>query len=255
MNLRIVQKAGLLIALAGVAVLPVSADVFDLGAASGFSVFSGGILQDQGVTFATNGLVGGVGGTSGFPSADVATSTQIAAANTAFDTAYTDEFNAAGSATPSSSLPSILTPGDYQTTGGITLPTTLTFNGAGDYIIRINGSLMDNATSFVLENGATANDILFLATGADVENGGTFDGTIFVNGSATVRAAAGGGEITGGIFSMGSLDIQYINPGLASTETIDAPSASSAVPEPTSVLLLVTILGICGYGLKRRSAA
>ena len=113
--MRIVHKVGLSIALANAVILPASADVFNLGAASGFAVFSGAQLQSS-VTFTTNGLVGGVVSTSGFPAGDVATPTQITNANTAFDTAYTDEITATAGATPTSTLATTLTPGDYQIT-------------------------------------------------------------------------------------------------------------------------------------------
>jgi hypothetical protein len=246
------DRLSLCILIVSTTAAPAFADLFNLGAASGFAVLSGAQLTNSATAFTTNGLVGGVVSVTGFSPSVVATASATTAANTAFNSAYSQALTATASATAVAALANPITPGDYQVSGGYTLPSTLTFNGAGEYIIRINGSLSDNNTVFVLENGATANDILFLATGADVENASsTFEGTIFVGGSATVRAP---GDISGGIFAKGDIAIQDLHPG-SGTAVIDTPSAASAVPEPTSVLLLLTIAGLVSFTARRRLLA
>jgi hypothetical protein len=250
--MRALDRLSLCILIAGATTAPAFADLFNLGAASGFAVLSGAQVMNSATTFTTNGLVGGVVSVSGFSPSVTATSGATAAADTAFNSAYSQALTETAAATAVAALANPITPGDYQVSSSYTLPSTLTFNGAGDYIIRINGSLTDSSTQFVLENGATANDILFLATGANVEDtSNTFQGTLFVGGSATVNAP---GTISGGIFAAGDIVIQDLHPGTG-TEVIDTPSAASAVPEPTSVLLLLTVAALVSLTARRRLLA
>ena len=237
-------KLSSLALIAGMGIVPASADTWDLGTDAGFALFSTGAVTITSTSFSTNGGVAG-NPVTGFAGGVTPTGGQIGIFETAFGQAEGDPATFNGPA-----LASTLTPGVYQINNSVTLGPTLTFNGAGDYVIRVNGSLTDSVpTVFTLENGATAADILFLVNGVELSAAGAvIDGTIFTSGAVTLSAP---GTVTDGIFANAAITISG-----AGLETVDSPGSSSVststVPEPSSVALLFGCVIMTVAALSRR---
>lgn len=103
----------------------------------------------------------------------------------------------------------VLTAGVYcQTTAApSSLTGTLTLNGPGTYIIKLNSALTTAAGSTInLTNGACINDVFFQVNGAvDLGAGSLFRGTILTNGAISLASGAtleGRGLSIGGAISI-----------------------------------------------------
>lgn len=202
-----------------------------LGAASTFAALAYSAIT--GSTGAGSALTGNIGifptaatGITNFPpssysgteyAADTTAQQAQAAAQAAYITFTT------GSAT--SILPTLdgqtLVPGTY-TTGAATLNGTLTFNGAGVYVIRTTSTLITGATGtpvMNLTNGATANNIYWaVSTAATINSAfpGTFQGSVITNSGAIT--VTDGGTVEGSLVALTSA-ITY------STTTISVAAA------------------------------
>ncbi|CCH00919.1 hypothetical protein FAES_2910 [Fibrella aestuarina BUZ 2] len=88
----------------------------------------------------------------------------------------------------------VLTPGIYcqPTASPSSINGTLTLNGPGTYIIKLNSALTTNTGSTItLTNGACLNDVYFQVNGAvDLGVGSLFRGTILANGAISLLAGA-----------------------------------------------------------------
>jgi hypothetical protein len=125
-----------------------------------------------------------------------------------------------------------LTPGAYQfASGAATLatsgPGTLTFNGAGQYIIYTGSTLTTGAggvPTMVLENGATAANIFWIVgSSATINSGsaGTFQGNVIAEASITDTL---GGTVNGSLIALtGAVT-------LSAAANVNAPSTGPASP-------------------------
>jgi hypothetical protein len=134
---------------------------------------------------------------------------EAAAGQSAASAAYTS----LGARTPSSAISPVLdgqtlTPGNYNT-GAASLaasgPGTLTFNGAGVYVIKTSSTLVTGAggiATIALTGGATAANIYWVVGSAATINSGfsgTFQGNVIAETSITVSL---GGTVNGSLIAL-----------------------------------------------------
>jgi hypothetical protein len=196
---------------------PLSPVTTELGVAANYAVLAYSGVTNTGNTVITGGDVGSspTPAITGFPPAIVVPPAIIdnadaGAAQTAALAAY-NYYSTLPSGTIISSVSSqTFTPGTYTAlstllfTGG-----TVTLNGAGVYIFQVGSALnvTTGPTTFVLTNGATADDVIFVVGSAasfDANQAtGSFVGTIiaqagisFVGGTLTGRALSTGADVT-----------------------------------------------------------
>jgi hypothetical protein len=200
-----------------------------LGVAANYAVLGASAISNTGSSVLTGNL-GLYPGTSvtGFPPGTFSGAENIAnpaaaAAQAAAQSAYTSLGSGSFTAIPAVLDAQVLTPGNYST-GAASLAGsgagTLTFNGAGRYVIKCASTLTTGAgglPSMVLSNGATAANIFWLVgSSATLNSGtaGTFQGNVIAQVSITDTL---GGTVNGSLAA------------LTGAVTLSAASAVSAV--------------------------
>jgi hypothetical protein len=236
-----------------------------LATAATYGILAASAITNSVGTSIVNGNLGEYPGNTVTGAFTVSGATNLA--NTAAQTAQSDALSAfttmqteglAGTTIAASLDGVTLVPGAYQFTGGAATlansgPATLTFNGAGTYILYTASTLTTGAggvPTMVLENGATANDIFWIiGSSATINSGsaGTFEGNIVAYSSIT--------DTLGGIVN-GSLIALNAAVTLSDTATINAQSAPTPAPGPfgnanfsaLAVGDLITITGLTNPG-------
>jgi uncharacterized repeat protein (TIGR01451 family) len=205
----------------------------NLGTTSSFALFTAnGALTNSGASTVTGDIGTNVGAFSGFNTATVVGQTRLPgsseAAQAAVDVtaAYNSLTSSPCSTTPTGLLlgnGQVITPGVYcQNTpaAASTLSGTLTLNGAGIYIIRLNGALTTTAGSSIsLTNGACFDNVYFQVNGAvDIGAGSVFRGTILANGAISLLAGAsleGRGLSIAGAIALSNNTVMSMSPTLS----------------------------------------
>ncbi|MEZ0485176.1 ice-binding family protein [Fibrella aquatica] len=175
----------------------------NLGTASAFALFTAnGAFASTGASTVVGDVGTNVGTFNAFPPGSVTGQIRLAGSTQA-DQAATDVTAAYTSITslscgkvidPLLGNGQVLTPGIYcqPLAAASSLNGTLTLNGPGTYIIKLNSALTTNAGSVVaLTNGACINDVYFQINGAvDLGTGSVFRGTILANGAISLASGA-----------------------------------------------------------------
>jgi uncharacterized phage protein gp47/JayE len=204
-----------------------------LATAGNFAVLANSTITNTGSTTITGNL-GLYPGTSvtGFPPGTVSGTQYIAnsiaqQAETDAASAYTTLHSVTGTVISATLDGQTLTPGTYAITTGASLaqsgPGTLTFNGAGTYVIKCSSTLVTGAgglPTMALTGGATAANIYWLVGSSatiNVSDTGTFEGNILAQASITVD----GGSVSGRLIAIGAAVT------ISAATTITAPTASS----------------------------
>jgi hypothetical protein len=145
-----------------------------------------------------------------------------------------------------------LTPGNYQFTGGAATlatsgPATLTFNGAGTYILYTASTLTTGAggvPTMILKNGATAANIYWIVgSSATINSGsaGTFQGNIIAQASITNTL---GGVVNGSLIALTAA----ITLSQVATINTQSQPAGGANFSALAVGDLITITGLVNPG-------
>jgi hypothetical protein len=253
--------------------IPTSADSFGLLGGTVSNTGTSSVIGDVGATTTITGFVGGPGTETGFACTPTSAAPCTSGDNSAVTTAYDAIFNSGGAFSTAYDLTATKSLSDglnistaflgnnvYLATGPISTTTgiTLTFNAEGDpnavFVIQVPGDFTVNgAMTFDLENGAQASNIFWVVQDDATISPSvpiTFDGDILAGSSFTMSAPSSGsfsGTINGCVFS-GTANT------LAAKTDVNGCSASSAVPEPGSAGLLVSLgglLGILAWSRKR----
>jgi hypothetical protein len=261
--------------------IPTSADSFGLLGGTVSNTGTSSVIGDVGATTTITGFVGGPGTATGFACTPTSVAPCTSGDKSAVTTAYDAIFNTGGAFSTAYGLSSTESLSDglnisttflgnnvYKATGPISTTTgiTLTFNAGGDpnavFVIQVPGDFTVNgAMTFDLEHGAQASNIFWVVQDAakiSVASSGPiiFDGDILAGTAFTMSAAAGGSGVLAGTIN-GCVFSDTANT-LAGRTNVNGCSASSAVPEPGSaglVLSLGGLLGILAWTRKRRQLA
>ncbi|MEZ0542136.1 ice-binding family protein [Fibrella arboris] len=175
-----------------------------LGTASTFALFTAnGAFNSTGAAAVVTGDVGTrVGAFNAFPPGTVTGQVRLPGSTQATQAALdvATAYNALTSVTCSTLISPILGNGQTLTAGvycqttaaASSLVGTLTLNGPGTYIIKLNSALTTAAGSTInLTNGACLNDVYFQVNGAvDLGAGSAFRGTILANGAISLQTGA-----------------------------------------------------------------
>jgi hypothetical protein len=176
-----------------------------LGSASGFTIFTiTGAVSNVTSSTITGDIGTNAGLISGFESSTVSgvfhnadSVTQSAALN--LSSAYTSYQNLAAtntSHTPSFGSGETITPGVYYIGSAGSVAGTLTLdaqnNPGAKFILKFEGAFTSGAgTTVVLSNGASINNIYWIANGAfSLAANTTFKGTVIANGAISIGAGA-----------------------------------------------------------------
>lgn len=131
---------------------------------------------------------------------------------------------------------------------------SITLNGAGKYIFNVSGTILWAASKLILENGATASNVIFniTGTGNSVWNKDTttWHATILdPRGNVEIHNAWPFGNFTGQVFAN--------NINFHSGATIVQPPPQEQVPEPSISILLLFGMGLVAAAevLRRMAAA
>ncbi|WP_375444863.1 ice-binding family protein [uncultured Fibrella sp.] len=175
----------------------------NLGTTATFALFTAsGAFNNTGAAVVTGDVGTSVGAFNAFPPGTLIGqtrlpgSTQATQAATDVTTAYNSLTSVACGTLISPILGNgqVLTAGVYcQTTAApSSLTGTLTLNGPGTYIIKLNSALTTAAGSAInLTNGACINDVFFQVNGAvDLGTNSFFRGTILANGAISLASGA-----------------------------------------------------------------
>ena len=174
-----------------------------LGTASSFALFTAnGALDNVGASIVTGDIGTNAGAFTGFPPGTVTGQIRLAGSAQA-NQAATDVIAAYASLTPvlcgtliSPTLGNgqVFTPGVYcqNTVAASSLVGTLTLNGPGLYIIKLNSPFSTaSGSTIALINGACPDNVYFQVNGAvDIGVGSVFKGTILANGAIRLLAGA-----------------------------------------------------------------
>jgi len=223
--------------VAAAAQLAMSATISPVG---GFAILGASAVTNTGSSVLTGDL-GIYPGTSitGFPPGTFSGSEHIAdgvasAAQTAAQASFTAKqtLGLAGSTIAATLDGQTLTPGNYQFTSGAAHlatsgPGTLTFNGAGTYILYTASTLTTGAggiPTMTLTGGATAANIYWIVgSSATINSGsaGTFQGNIIAEASITDTL---GGTVNGSLIALtGAVT-------LSAAAVVNAPSSGPEAP-------------------------
>ena len=216
----------------------------NLGTAANFALFTAdGALTNSGASTIRGNIGTNAGAFSGFNTATVTGQTYLPGSPEAAQAAA-DVIAAYNSVTtiPCSSTPigpllgggQIITPGVYcQNAPAVasTLNGTLTLNGAGTYIIKLNGALTTaTSSSIILTNGACFDNVYFQVDGAvNVGIGSTFRGTILANGAISLLTGAileGRALSTAGAISVNANNVTAMPPTLSLSASAVAGSCN-----------------------------
>jgi len=224
----------------------------------GFAILGASAVTNTGSSVLTGDL-GIYPGTSitGFPPGTYTGSEHVAdgvaqAAQTAAQASFTAKqtLGLAGTTIPAALDGQTLTPGNYQFTGGAATlatsgPGTLTFNGAGQYILYTASTLTTGAggaPTMNLTGGATAANIYWIiGSSATINSGtaGTFQGNIIAQASITDTI---GGTVNGSMIALtGAVTLSAaanVNAPATGPEAPVMAAASSSVSGATVTVVL-----------------
>ncbi len=211
----------------------------NLGTASSFAVFTAnGALTNVGASVVIGDIGTNIGAFTGFPPGTVVGQTRLPGTTQA-DQAATDviaAYNALTTAPCSGTIGHLLgngqtlVPGVYcqnLPSAASTLNNVLVLDGAGTYIIKLNGALTTaTGSSISLINGASLENVFFQVNGAvDVGVSAFFRGTILANGAIRLLDAAsleGRALSIAGAISLSNNRVTTISPALSLSVTAGA---------------------------------
>jgi hypothetical protein len=232
-----------------------------LGTAATYGILAGSAITNSVGTSVINGNLGESPGSTVTGTFTVSGATNLgnAAAATAQSSASStftsmQTQGLAGTVIPSALDGQTLTPGAYKfSSGAATLatsgPATLTFNGAGQYIIYTASTLTTGAggtPTITLTGGATAADIFWIIGSSatiNAGNAGTFEGNIVANTSITNTL---GGIVNGSLIALnGAVTLSQITTINTVTGPDVANNANFAALTPGDI---ITITGLANSG-------
>ncbi|MBO0947869.1 ice-binding family protein [Fibrella forsythiae] len=201
------MKKGLftLVAYVLLLALPIASvgQAINLGTASTFALFTAnGAFNTTGAAVVTGDVGTSLGAFNAFPPGSVTGQIRLPGSTQANQAALdvVAAYNDLTSITCSTLISPILGNGQTLTAGvycqttaaASSLEGTLTLNGPGTYIIKLNSALTTAAGSTInLTNGACINDVYFQVNGAvALGEGAVFRGTLLVNGAISLLAGA-----------------------------------------------------------------
>ncbi|XWW45257.1 DUF3494 domain-containing protein [Fibrella sp. USSR17] len=232
----------------------------NLGTAASFALFTAnGAFTSTGAATVTGDVGTNVGAFTAFPpgtltgSVRLAGSTQAAQAATDIAAAYADLASLSCGTTigPTLGNGQVLTPGVYcqPTAAASSLSGTLTLDGPGTYIIKLNSALTTASGSEIrLINGACASDVYIQVTGAvSLGIGSLFNGTILASGAINLASGAtlyGRALSTGGAISITDNTVSVYGPTMTVAVTAGAcNSATNAYTVSGTVSLTSAMAG------------
>ncbi len=235
----------------------------NLGTASSFALFTAnGAFTNAGASVVTGDVGTNVGAFTGlsiatpipgpgtvFGNIRLPGSTEANQAATDLTAAYNSLNTAPCSSTPIGPLlgnGQVITPGVYcqnAPAAASTLNGTLTLNGAGVYVIKLNGALTTaTSSSIILTNGACFDNVYFQVNGAvDIGIGSVFRGTILANGAIRLLTGAsleGRGLSIAGAIALNANKVTAV-PAALSLSVI--PGTGSCNPATNQYVLSATI--------------
>ncbi len=233
-----------------------------LGSAAAYGILAASAITNSVGTSTVNGNLGEYPGSTVTGAFTVTGATNLG--NSAAHTAQNDALSAytsmqtlgmAGTAISSNLDGQTLTPGNYKESSGTfhlasSGPATLTFNGAGTYIIYAASTLTTGAggvPTMVLTGGATAANIFWIVgSSATINSGsaGTFEGNIVAQASITDTL---GGIVNGSLIAL-TAAVTLSNTATINSQVAPAGPAGNANFAGLSIGDLITISGLNNPG-------